>query len=107
MIPDLRKVLTAGPARGDNSWIDCALTHGARGQAYSGAQLRTPRLPSELVMAQADGTYSKLLPPLAKLEVLVFAFGLTKLRTYVTRQSMVPSYSGNRKTLLNNFRIIR
>ncbi len=64
-------VLITGPAGVGKSYLACALAQQACRLGFSARYLRLPRLLEELALARADGSYTKLLRRLAKVDVLV------------------------------------
>lgn len=73
-------VLITGPTGCGKSWIACALGQHVARQGFTVRYLRLPRLLEELRIAQADGSYTKLLSNLAKTELIILDdFGLDKL----------------------------
>ena len=64
-------VLITGPAGVGKSYLACALAQQACRLGFSARYLRLPRLLEELAIARADGSYTKLLRRLAKVDVLV------------------------------------
>lgn len=73
-------LLITGPTGVGKTWIACALAQKACREGYNALYLRLPRLLQELPIAKGDGTYSKLLARLAKIDVLILDdWGLSKL----------------------------
>ncbi len=64
-------VLITGPAGVGKSYLACALAQQACRLGFSARYLRLVRLLEELAVARADGSYSKRLANLAKVDVLV------------------------------------
>lgn len=101
-------VLITGPAGVGKSYLACALAHQACRQGFSARHLRLARLLEELAVARADGSYSKLLASLAKIDVLVIDdWALTPLSAehrrdllevlddrYQTRSTLITSQLG-------------
>jgi len=73
-------LLITGPTGVGKTWIACALAQKACREGYNALYLRLPRLLQELPIAKGDGTYTKLLTRLAKIDVLILDdWGLSKL----------------------------
>ncbi len=73
-------LLITGPTGVGKTWIACALAQKACREGYTALYLRLPRLLQELPIAKGDGTYTKLLTRLAKIDVLILDdWGLSKL----------------------------
>jgi DNA replication protein DnaC len=66
-----QNLLITGPAGVGKSWIACALSQQACRLGFSVRYLRLPRLLEDLAIARADGTYSKLLASLARINLLL------------------------------------
>lgn len=64
-------VLITGPTGVGKSYLACALAQSACRMGIRALYKRVPRLLEELALAKADGTYSRLLTRLARVEVLV------------------------------------
>jgi DNA replication protein DnaC len=64
-------VLITGPAGVGKSYLACALAQQACRLGFSARYLRLPRLLEDLAVARADGSYSKQLRSLARIDVLV------------------------------------
>jgi len=74
-------ILITGATGVGKSFMACALGQLACRRGYKVAYRRLPRLFEEISLAKADGTYSKLMAKLAKVEVLILDdFGLGSLR---------------------------
>lgn len=74
-------ILITGATGVGKSFMACALGQLACRRGYKVAYRRLPRLFEEVSLAKADGTYSKLMAKLAKVEVLILDdFGLGSLR---------------------------
>lgn len=73
-------ILITGPTGVGKTWIACALAQKACREGFTVLYLRLPRLLQELPIAKGDGTYTKLLARLAKVDVLILDdWGLSKL----------------------------
>ena len=69
-----------GPTGTGKSWLACAFGHAACRQGLSVRYQRTGRLLDEMRIARGDGSYSKLLRQLARLDLLILDdFGLAPL----------------------------
>jgi DNA replication protein DnaC len=69
-----------GPTGSGKSWLACALGQQACRQGLSARYIRVTRLLEDLRIAHADGSYSKLLNQLAKIDLLILDdFGLDNL----------------------------
>lgn len=66
-----QNLLLTGPCGSGKTYLACALAHTACTKGYSAKYYRLSRLMLELTQAKADGTYSKVLQQLAKLDVLI------------------------------------
>jgi DNA replication protein DnaC len=66
-----QNLLITGPCGSGKTYIACALGHTACMKGYSVKYYRISRLLLELAQAKADGSYSKALQSLAKLDLLV------------------------------------
>lgn len=73
-------VLITGPTGVGKSWIACALAQKACREGFTALYLRLHRLLQELPIAKGDGSYTKLLARLAKIDVLILDdWGLAKM----------------------------
>src|SRR4030042_5123438 len=73
-------IIITGPTGVGKTYLACALAHTACRSGFSAFYLRCPRLFQQLVIAQADGSYGKLMNKLAKAKGLVIDdLGLTPL----------------------------
>lgn len=73
-------VFITGPTGCGKSWLACALGQQACRQGLSVRYIRVARLLEDLRIAHADGSYTKLLNQLAKIELLILDdFGLDQL----------------------------
>jgi DNA replication protein DnaC len=64
-------VVLVGPTGSGKTWLACALANQACRQGFSALYARTTRLLEELRIAHADGSYTKRLAQLAKLDLLI------------------------------------
>lgn len=73
-------LLITGPTGVGKTWVACALAHKACREGFTSLYLRLPRLLQELPIAKGDGTYTRLMKRLAKVDVLILDdWGLSKL----------------------------
>lgn len=73
-------ILLTGPTGIGKTWITCALGQTACRQGFTTLYLRLPRFLQDLTVAKADGRYGKLMPALAKIDLLLLDdFGLAPL----------------------------
>lgn len=76
-----QNLLLTGPCGTGKTYLACALAHTACLKGYSVKYYRISRLLMELTQAKADGTYSKKLKSLAKLQMLILDdWGLEPLK---------------------------
>jgi len=76
-----QNLLATGPCGSGKTFITCALAHTACMKGYSVKYYRISRLMLELTQAKADGTYSKALSSLAKIDLLILDdWGLEPLK---------------------------
>lgn len=66
-----QNLLLTGPCGSGKTYLACALAHNACTKGYSAKYYRLSRLMLELTQAKADGTYSKALQQLARLNMLI------------------------------------
>ncbi len=66
-----QNVLITGPTGTGKTFLSCALADKACRDGFSAVYRRLPRLLQELMVARADGSYSKLLSRLAKTDLLL------------------------------------
>ena len=75
-----QSLLIVGPTGCGKTWLACALGNAACRQGLSVLYLRATRLLDDLRIAHADGSYTKKLAQLAKLDLLILDdWGLQKL----------------------------
>jgi DNA replication protein DnaC len=72
--------MITGPTGVGKTWIACALAQKACREGYTALYLRLPKLLQELPIAKGDGSYTKLLTRLARIDVLILDdWGLSRL----------------------------
>jgi DNA replication protein DnaC len=82
-------VILTGATGTGKSYVACALAQQACRAGYRAAYRRMPRLLEELALAHADGTYTRLLGRLAKIDVFVLDdWGLAPLRDQERRDML-------------------
>ena len=77
-VDEHQTVIVTGATGTGKSYLACALAHQACRKGFRVFYRRVPRLFDELRLARADGTYSRLLARIARIDVLVlddFAIG--------------------------------
>jgi DNA replication protein DnaC len=98
-------VIITGATGTGKSYVACALAQQACRSGYRAAYRRMPRLLEELALAHADGTYTRLLGRLAKIDVLVLDdWGLAPLREQ-ERRDMLEIFEdrhGTRSTIVTS-----
>jgi DNA replication protein DnaC len=82
-------VIITGATGTGKSYVACALAQQACRTGHRAVYRRMPRLLEELALAHADGTYTRLLGRLAKIDVLVLDdWGLAPLREQERRDML-------------------
>jgi DNA replication protein DnaC len=82
-------VIITGATGTGKSYVACALAQQACRIGYRALYRRVPRLVEELALAHADGTYTRFLGRLAKIDVLVLDdWGLAPLREQERRDML-------------------
>ena len=66
-----QNLLITGPCGTGKSWLSCAFGHRACLKGYSVRYYRTSRLMEAMTIAHGDGSYSKQLKQLAKVDLLI------------------------------------
>lgn len=98
-------IIVTGATGTGKSYIACALAQQACRVGRRAAYRRVPRLLEELALAHADGTYTRLLGRLAKIDVLVLDdWGLAPLREQERRDvlEILEDRHGARSTLFTS-----
>jgi DNA replication protein DnaC len=98
-------VIITGATGTGKSYVACALAQQACRTGYRATYRRMPRLLEELALAHADGTYTRLLGRLAKIDVLVLDdWGLAPLREEERRDllEIFDDRHGSRSTIVTS-----
>jgi len=75
-----QNVLVTGPTGVGKTYVSCALANAACRQGFSSRYYRMPRLLTDIAVSRGDGSYTRLLRWLSKVDVLVLDdWGLTPL----------------------------
>ena len=84
-----QSVLITGPTGVGKTFLACALANAAARQGFSSRYYRIPRLLHEITVAQADGSYPRLLSHLARIHLLVLDdWGLAPLTATEARDML-------------------
>jgi DNA replication protein DnaC len=104
-ITEHHNVVITGSTGTGKTFIACALAHHACRSGFRALYRRLPRLFEELTLAHADGTYTRLLARLARIDVLVIDdWGLAPLRDQDRRDllEIFEDRYGTRSTILTS-----
>lgn len=96
-------VIITGATGTGKSYLACALAQQACRSGYRALYRRMPRLLEELALAHADGTYTRLLGRIAKIDVLVIDdWGIAPLRDQERRDMLeiIEDRYGMRSTIV-------
>lgn len=96
-------VIITGATGTGKSYLACALAQQACRSGYRALYRRMPRLLEELALAHADGTYTRLLGRIAKIDVLVIDdWGIAPLRDQERRDTLeiIEDRYGTRSTIV-------
>jgi len=104
-VAEHQNVLITGATGTGKTYVACALAQQACRTGHRASYRRMPRLLEELALAHADGTYTRLLGRLAKVDVLVLDdWGLAPLREQ-ERRDMLEIFEdrhGSRSTIVTS-----
>ena len=98
-------ILLVGPTGCGKTFLGCALAHQACRQGLSALYLRAPRLFDELSLCHADGSFSKRLAAIAKVDLVViddFAIAPIGARERTDLLEVLDDRVGTRSTLLTS-----
>jgi len=104
-IAEHQQVLITGATGTGKTFVACALAHQACRQGHRALYWRVPRLFHAVALARADGTYTRLLAQLARVEVLLLDdFGLTPLQEAERRDllEILEDRYGTRSTIVTS-----
>ena len=98
-------MIVTGATGTGKTYVACALAQQACRTGFRAIYRRVPRLLDELALAHADGTYTRLLGRLAKIDVLVLDdWGLAPLREQERRDllEILEDRYGARSTIITS-----
>ena len=104
-INEKNNILITGSSGTGKTFVACALSQNACRKGYRSIYRRVPRLFEELALAHADGTYTKLLAKLARVDVLVLDdWGIAPLKDAQRRDllEILDDRYGARSTILTS-----
>jgi DNA replication protein DnaC len=104
-IAEHHHVLISGATGTGKTFVACALAHQACRQGYRALYWRVSRLFHALALARADGTYTRLLAKLARVDVLLLDdFGLVPLQEPERRDllEILEDRYGTRSTIITS-----
>jgi DNA replication protein DnaC len=70
-VKEHHNILVVGPTGTGKTYLACALAHKSCLQGFSSYYARVPRILPELVIARGDGSFSRRINELAKIDVLI------------------------------------
>jgi len=104
-IAEHHQLLITGATGTGKTFVACALAHQACRQGYRALYWRVSRLFHALALARADGTYTRLLAKLARVDVLLLDdFGLVPLQDAERRDllEILEDRYGTRSTIITS-----
>jgi DNA replication protein DnaC len=100
-----QNIIITGATGSGKTFISCALAQQACRKGYRALYRRVPRLTGELALVHADGTYTRFLAKLARIDVLVLDdWGLVPVGDTDRRDllEIIEDRYGNRSTILTS-----
>lgn len=98
-------ILITGPTGAGKSWLGCALAQYACRRGHSALYQRVPRMPEELRIRHASGTFGKWLIQLAKTDVLVlddWGMGTLDSATRSDLLEIIDDRAGHKATIITS-----